>query len=304
MVGLGLMVARIAQVAEAQILRCGLHAHGSHRGTYAQHLCQHGSCLESRLLVEFLLILLCRVHSHGMCNLMTQHDGQCIFRLCDGQQSFIDHDLSTGHTPGIHLFILYQVEFPLVTLQLTLVAIVTQIVLHGCSQPFAHALHHGGVLRVGRFLGRLHVVLILGERKTQHLCIVSHFLCPAGKGHRTCRTAGSHQHYQCGDHHQSQFFHIPIWLLILFIHYKNMTEDAKGDILSHNPTRTAEPVALVIERTLQYDFSKRLAVKEVQTLAVQIAHIGLLDGIDMLLLGWIRQRACSCQQGKNQHNCQ
>ena len=35
------------------------------------------------------------------------------------------------------------------------------ILCHGVGQLLTHALHHGGVLGVGRFLGRLHELLIL-----------------------------------------------------------------------------------------------------------------------------------------------
>ena len=234
---------------------------------------------------------------------MSQYDGQCGFRLCHGKQSLIDHDLSAGHTPGVHLFVLHQVEFPLIALQLTLVAVVLQIVLHGGSQSLTHTLYHGGVLRIGRLLGRLHVALVFLQGKTQHLRIVSHFLCPAGEGHRTCRTAGSHQHHECGGHHQSQFSHCYL-VLVLFIHYENMPEDAEGDILVENPARTADAVALVVERSLEHDLGKRLSVKEVEALAVEVAHVGLLYGVDMFLLGGICQRACYCQQGNNEHNSQ
>ena len=126
--------------------------------------------------------------------LMTEHDGQRSLVPGHWQQAFVDHNLSAGHAERIDALVLDKVELPAELLDLVAETVVVQIGGHGVGQSLPYPLHHFGVLRVGRLLGRSHVLGILLTAQREHL-LVAHqqrLLTPRdGHGARGS-TAGKH----------------------------------------------------------------------------------------------------------------
>ena len=109
--------------------------------------------------------------SHGVCDLMSQYDGERIIAGSHREQAFIYHNLSARHAEGIHTVVLNEVEFPGIVLQIIGVSVLLEISFHGSSQSLSYSYHLRSLRCIGRFLCRSHVLGIFLIRQAQHLCI-------------------------------------------------------------------------------------------------------------------------------------
>ena len=133
--------------------------------------------------------------------LMSHHNGQRCLVLRDREQALVDADQSTGHTPGIDILVLHQVELPLVVLHILGHAIVLQVGLHSCRQPLPYPLHHSRIGCIGRRLGSLHILTILLGRQAEHLTVgYQQVLLTSRNRHRLGRSAA----YQHGSQQRQQ----------------------------------------------------------------------------------------------------
>ena len=169
-VGLGLVVARIFQVAEGEILSCHGTRHVAH--AVAHGLVEHGAQdAGARLLVLLLGELLGAMLGHGMGYLVPQHNGEGSLVLRIRQQSLVYHNLAARHAEGIGTLVLHEVELPRIVLHVSRIAIVLQVSLHGIGKSASHTLHHRRIGSVGRFLGSGHILGILLIGEAEHLLI-------------------------------------------------------------------------------------------------------------------------------------
>ena len=101
-VSLALVIARILQAAEQQTLLCydlcQLCGAGANSGGI-EHLTQN---LRAILVLYLLAHLLGRMLCHGVRNLMSEDNGERSLVLRDGEQSFVNDNLSARHTEGVH----------------------------------------------------------------------------------------------------------------------------------------------------------------------------------------------------------
>ena len=169
-VGLCLIVSRILQVAEREILS----SHGTRQIAYtaAYSLIEHiAQDVGTYLLVLLLGKLLGTVLCHSMSNFMSQDDGKSRLILCIGQQAFIHHNFSTRHTEGVGTLVLHEIEFPCIVFHIVGKTVLLQIGFHGCSQFAPYPLHHGRMLSIGRLLGSRHILSIFLVGEAEHLLV-------------------------------------------------------------------------------------------------------------------------------------
>ena len=105
---------------------------------------------------------------------MTENDGERRLVLCDRQQTLVDHYLTTRHTPCVDTLILYEIELPLISVELTCRTILLEICLYGISQSLTDTQYHLSISLVGRLLGCLHVLGILLGTQAEHLLVADH----------------------------------------------------------------------------------------------------------------------------------
>ena len=108
---------------------------------------------------------------YGMGDLVSQHDSQGSLILRHRQQSFVNDNLSSGHTEGIDIVVLHQIELPLILAQLGLHAITAEEAGNSTCQSLTYTLHHGGIGCIGRPFGTLHILIIFLRTKAQDFSI-------------------------------------------------------------------------------------------------------------------------------------
>ena len=204
MVGLTLVVARIFRT-------CSLGSKSENRsgyilqsatGTCTLHQNAEGLC--AILLSDERTHLLGRVLGHRMGYFMSENYRKRSLVLSDRQQSFIDHNLTTGHTESINLLVLYEIELPLVVGNLTGKAVGVEISHNGICKVLPHSLHHVGICHIrGRF-GGFHVFRILLITEAEHFFVAHHHVLfsSCDRYRRGGSTTGQ---YGYGNYQNNQF---------------------------------------------------------------------------------------------------
>ena len=166
------------------------------------HSTKDGSTI---LILILITQTLSRVFCYSMGNLMTQHDSQRSLVLSNRQQALVYHNLTTRHTPGIHLLVLHEIKLPGIVLRLSTQAIAVKIGSHSISQILSNTLYQRCVGSIRRGLSTLHILLILLGRETQHLTITNQqSLLTSRNGYGRCG-ATTHQD-SCHQRHEYDFY--------------------------------------------------------------------------------------------------
>ena len=140
---------------------------------------------------------------------MPQHNGQRCLVLRDGQQTFVDHNLTARHTEGINLLVLHQIELPLILCHLAGQSVCIQIGDHRIGQILPYPLDHSRIGGIRRGLGRLHILSILLIRQAQHLLVRNQQRSLSTRDRHCRRRTTAHQNgsYQ-GQQYDSYLFHL------------------------------------------------------------------------------------------------
>ena len=86
---------------------------------------------------------------HSMGNLMAEDDGEGWLVLCDGQETFINYNLTTGHTECVDSIVLHKIEFPVEVLQFVGESVFTQISFDRSGKALSDTLDKGCGVSVG-----------------------------------------------------------------------------------------------------------------------------------------------------------
>ena len=129
---------------------------------------------------------------------MPQHDSQRGLVLGNRQQALENADKSTRHTPSIDILVLYQIELPLIILNVLSHAIAAKIGFDSCRQSLTYPFYHSGIGSIGGRLSRLHIVTILLAGETQHFAVTHHqiLLAPCDRHSLGGATANKHNSHQ------------------------------------------------------------------------------------------------------------
>src|SRR5260221_6249856 len=100
-----------------------------------------------------------------MCHFMTHDHSNSVFIFTYRKNSSIEGNFSSWHTPGVYRFvILYQIEFPIESFQLTAPPLKSHVSFHSSLNALAYTPNHLGLLNIVRERTFLDYFLILCSR--------------------------------------------------------------------------------------------------------------------------------------------